>query len=105
MDSSMIHQSPAPSLHDSRLVGVPTMGRVIPMTGLRTMHVPEMRIVLQQETKIEDDLSALMSESDPTSMVSESTGLLIKSSETFDEDLSQELTEKNESSDHQNNPS
>ena len=104
---TMIQQSPAlaPSLHDSRLVGVPTMGRVIPMTGLRTMHVPEMRIVLQQETKIEDDLSALMSESDPTSMVSESTGLLIKSSDTFDEELSQELTEKNGSSDHQDNSS
>ena len=60
--------------NESRLVvGVPTMGRVIPIS--RMANTPQMKVVLHQEQKVEDDLSNLMM--DPSVIVSESTGLLI----------------------------
>ena len=42
------------SLQDSRLVGVPTMGRVIQMSELNRLALPEMKIVLQCDQKLED---------------------------------------------------
>ena len=87
---------PAPSLQDSRLVGVPTLGRVIPMSELSRMSVPEMRIVLQPEPKLEDDLSILISGSEQTGMVSESTGMLIRPPPPLNdhESFQPELSEK-----------
>ena len=79
-----------PSLQDSRLVGVPTMGRVIPMSDLSRLGIPEMRIVLQSETKLEDDLENLGSlpvMSDSVMTVSESTGLLMRTDSHSLEDL------------------
>ena len=67
------------SLQDSRLVGVPTLGRVIPMAELSRSTVSEMRIVLQPEQKIEDDITNLLG--DQTSLISESTGMFIRSHE------------------------
>merc|ERR1719192_2536538 len=42
------------SLQDSRLVGVPTMGRVIQMSELNRLALPEMKIVLQCDQKLEE---------------------------------------------------
>ena len=70
-----------PPATDSRLVGVPTMGRVIPMSELNRLGIPEMRIVLQSDTKLEDDLDQLDNlpvMSDSVMTVSESTGLLMR---------------------------
>ena len=69
--------------NESRLVGVPTMGRVIPISRMAT--TPQTKVVLHQEQKMEDDLNNLMM--DPSVIVSESTGLLIHPSS------SQELIE------------
>jgi len=72
------------TLQDSRLVGVPTMGRVIQMSELNRLAIPEMRIVLQSDTKIDDDdLDSLdripISQTMPVqNIVSESTGMMIK---------------------------
>ena len=65
-----------PPATDSRLVGVPTMGRVIPMSELNRLGIPEMRIVLQSDTKLEDDLDQLDMPviSETVMAVSESTG-------------------------------
>ena len=87
-----------PSLQDSRLVGVPTMGRVIPMSDLSRLGIPEMRIVLQSETKLEDDLENLGSLpviSDSVMTVSESTGLLMRTDSQSLEDL-QEIASRTE---------
>ena len=79
--SSVIQQpqGQGSSLQDSRLVGVPTLGRVIPMAELSRSTVSEMRIVLQPEQKIEDDFTKLLG--DQTSLISESTGMFIRSHE------------------------
>ena len=69
-------QGPGSSLQDSRLVGVPTLGRVIPMADLSRSTVSEMRIVLQPEQKMEDDITKLLG--DQTSLISESTGMFIR---------------------------
>lgn len=72
---------------DSRLVGVPTMGRVIPMSELSRLGIPEMKIVLQSDTKLEDDLEHLESlPVMPETVMSESTGLLMRNhSQSLDE--------------------
>ena len=46
------------SLQDSRLVGVPTMGRVIQMSELNRLAIPELKIVMQCDSKL-DDLDSL----------------------------------------------
>ena len=70
-----IQTPPGSSLQDSRLVEVPTLGRVIPLAELSRTTVSEMRIVLQPEPKIEDDITRLLG--GQASMISESTGMLI----------------------------
>ena len=97
--SHSVTATTVPSLQDSRLVGVPTMGRVIPMSDLNRLGIPEMRIVLQSETKLEDDLENLGSlpvMSDSVMTVSESTGLLMRNhSRSLEEDL-QEIADRTE---------
>ena len=78
--TSVIQGVQGSSLQDSRLVGVPTLGRVIPMSELSRSTISEMRIVLQPEPKIEDDISKLLGEQ--ASLISESTGMFIKSNES-----------------------
>ena len=73
--SSVIQQPPG----QGRLVGVPTLGRVIPMAELSRSTVSEMRIVLQPEPKIEDDITKLLGEQ--ASLISESTGMFIRTNE------------------------
>jgi len=68
------------TLQDSRLVGVPTMGRVIQMSELNRLAIPEMRIVLQScDTKLEEELAGLETVgglASHSSLMSESTGLM-----------------------------
>ena len=82
-----------PPATDSRLVGVPTMGRVIPMSELNRLGIPEMRIVLQSDTKLEDDLDQLDMPviSETVMTVSESTGLMMRSHSQSLDDLQEML--------------
>jgi len=88
------------TLQDSRLVGVPTMGRVIQMSELNRLAIPEMRIVLQSDTKLDEELDTLNNipissqsmQQQGQTMVSESTGMLMKQPvQTIDDDI-QELS-------------